>query len=235
MARSTPGQGEPRRGRKPPRPAPTLRGHIAANRRDPQLGHSGCARELRVPIAPRPPGRRDVASGRGLRGGAGGWCPVLGRPSPGMRARWDLAAAGAARGEGRSRSAFPQDELELAAGVRKALGRAGGAGPRRLRASGDLVGAWRGAGGGEVANSWISDGRGTGAQSGRHLCPQVGESSGGRPGQGVPSQATSLQVGSGLGAPHRTPLPREAGLPRPSGQVEGWGPVRLLGLPWGSR
>lgn len=55
---------------------------------------------------------------------------------------------------GRSRSAFPQDELELAAGVRKALGRAGGAGPRRLslrrtgksrpsRASGDLVGTWR--------------------------------------------------------------------------------------------
>lgn len=66
----------------PDPPAPRFR-----EQKGPQRGHSGCARELRAPVAPRLPGGRAAAFRRGLRGEGAGWCPDFGGPSLWVRAR----------------------------------------------------------------------------------------------------------------------------------------------------
>lgn len=119
------GPGESRYGPKPPRPAATLRFHIPENGRYPNLALQ--ARPENCVSPPHAATREGETRSpwRGLRaaGRRGAGAQPLAAPSPGMRARWDLAAAARClRGEG-GPLRLPQDKLEPAARVRMGLGR----------------------------------------------------------------------------------------------------------------
>lgn len=174
------------------------------------------------PHATAPPGRPDAASparttGRGARG-ACAWSQAA--ASPGMRARRDLAAAPAACGEGRARSAFPQDELEPAAGARMGLGWGGrGQTAEALPAQREAIPA-----GGVGLGGALGWEQGAAAR-GRVSAPHTG------PFGDAPWKVVSLQVGNSSVAPH-TDTPREAGLWK---QIPRTGPERERGsceAPW---